>query len=269
MFCALIYAMNSGINSVWVAAENGLPHWIVSPEMSLVLELTVKQQALLYITVEEQSYAQSFPSPDLKSSVCACFVWLCSSVHASVCVFVRVLPSTVYQSMRRECLQGCQRRFKIFSLLSAPTHFSLCTAAQICKSILLRMQSTRSASIYSFLLSPSQCTHPPFHSVPIPPPPTIPFLLSPLCLWFCCLVRAALFFGICTQWRIIGRWKDFFWAASSLDQHHSFSLVQNTKNVKDCHFAHTFISLCVFSLVTDCLHYVHTTIYFSLLNYQQ
>lgn len=170
MFCALIYAMNSGINSVWVAAENGLPHWIVSPEMSLVLELTVKQQALLYITVEEQSYAQSFPSPDLKSSVCACFVWLCSSVHASVCVFVRVLPSTVYQSMRRECLQGCQRRFKIFSLLSAPTHFSLCTAAQICKSVLLRMQSTRSASIYSFLLSPSQCTHSPHHAVPIPHP---------------------------------------------------------------------------------------------------
>lgn len=80
---------------------------------------------------------------------CACLcaiLWVCSFHLVSVCE-------------RRECLQGCQRRFKIFSLLSAPTHFSLCTAAQIWKSSLLRMQSTRSASIYSILLSPpSLCT---------------------------------------------------------------------------------------------------------------
>lgn len=156
----------------WVAAENGLPHWVLSPEMSLVLELTAKQQALLYITVQEQSNAQSFPSPDLKSSVCVrdC-VWVCSFHRVSVYV-------------RRECLQGCQRRFKIFSLLSAPTHFSLCTAAQICKSSLLRMQSTRSASIYSILLSPSFCTHPPslFFSALCFSTPLSP--LSPFCLWF-------------------------------------------------------------------------------------
>lgn len=77
---------------------------------------------------------------------------VCLRAHFFQCVSMYV---------RRECLQGCQRRFKIFSLLSAPTHFSLCTAAQICKSSLLRMQSTRSASIYSILLSPSFCTHPP------------------------------------------------------------------------------------------------------------
>lgn len=54
-----------------------------------------------------------------------------------------------------ERLQGRQRRFKIFSSLSAQTHFSLCTAAQICKWSLLRMQSTRSASIYSSPLARS------------------------------------------------------------------------------------------------------------------
>ncbi len=124
-----------------LTAESGPPHSILSPEMSLVLRPPAKQRALLYITVQEQSNAQSLPSPDLKSSVCDC-VRVCSFHRASVYV-------------RRECLQGCQRRFKIFSLLSAPTHFSLCTAAQICKSTLLRMQSTRSASIYSILLAPS------------------------------------------------------------------------------------------------------------------
>lgn len=146
------------------AAENGLPHWVLSLEMILVLELTAKQQALLYMTVQEQSNAQSFPSPDFKCRVVC--VYVCACVFHGVSVYVR-----------RECLQGCQWRFKIFSLLSAPTHFSLCTAAQICKSSLLRMQSTRSASIYSILLSPCFCTHPPSLFISslcfsTPPPPS-------------------------------------------------------------------------------------------------
>lgn len=87
-----------------------------------------------------------------------------------------------------ERLQGRQRRFKIFSSLSAQTHFSLCTAAQICKWSLLRMQSTRSASIYSSPLARSlalRSPHSPSLSLslsvhlgslfprrsPLPPPP--------------------------------------------------------------------------------------------------
>lgn len=64
------------------ASENGLPHWVLSLEMILVLELTAKQQALLYMTVQEQSNAQSFPSPDFKSSVCVC---VCVPPCISVC----------------------------------------------------------------------------------------------------------------------------------------------------------------------------------------
>lgn len=105
--------------------------------------------------------------------------------------------------VRRECLQGCQRRFKIFSLLSAPTHFSLCTAAQICKSSLLRMQSTRSASIYSILLSPSFCTHPPslfFSTLCFSPSLSAVSILS---LVFC-LVLAALFMAYAPNEELYG-----------------------------------------------------------------
>lgn len=194
MLCVLIYAMyiHRSINSVWVAAVNGLPHWIVSPEMSLVLELTVKQQALLYITVEEQSYAQSFPSPDLKSSVCACFVWLCSSVHVCVC-FVRVPPFHHVSEYEARVLAGgvsgglrysacCQRRH---ISPSAPLHRYANPSSSECR-------------------APDQLQFIPFCSLPLnvltlpplplcSPTPTVPFLLSPLCLWFCCLVVAALF----------------------------------------------------------------------------
>lgn len=104
----------------------------------------------LYCTSLCRNKAQHKASHPLTLSlVCACEC-LCVCVILWVCSFLCV---SVY--VRRECLQGCQRRFKIFSLLSAPTHFSPCSAAQICKSVLLRMQSTRSASIYSILLSPS------------------------------------------------------------------------------------------------------------------
>jgi len=195
--------------------------------MSLVLELTVKQQALLYITVQEQSNAQSLPSPDLKSSLFVCvFVWVCTPVHASLCECGFLWECSfhhVAEYVRRECLQGCQRRFKIFSLLSAPTHFSLCTAAQICKSSLLRMQSARSASIYSILHSPLDVLAlPPFLSV---------LSALPLSSSFCCLLSVFGFLfglsccvhGICPQWGIIPRWEDFFWAAWSL------SLVQRKR----------------------------------------
>lgn len=95
----------------------------------------------VYCTSQKQCCARCSPSPDLPSW------WVCVFMYASV-----------YTS--RERLQRCQLRFNIFSLLSAPTHFSLCTAAQICKCSLLRMHSTRSASIYSILFSPSlQCLH--------------------------------------------------------------------------------------------------------------
>lgn len=138
----------------------------------------------------------------------------CVSVILCVCSFYCV---SVY--VWRECLQGCQRRFKIFSLLSAPTHFSLCTAAQICKSCLLRMQSTRSASIYSVLpLS--------LHS----PLPLCSFCSLSLSFSLCCLHSVFGFqfslccsvHGICPQWGILGRWEDFYWTASSL------GLVQRT-----------------------------------------
>lgn len=46
-----------------------LPFCFLSPEMTLVLELTVKQQALLYITVQEQSNAQSSLASDPMSYV--------------------------------------------------------------------------------------------------------------------------------------------------------------------------------------------------------
>lgn len=120
--------------------------------------------------------------------VCKCVhtcIWTCIRVRLCVNLWVRSFYVSVY--VRRECLQGCQRRFKIFSLLSAPTHFSLCTAAQICKSSLLRMQSTRSASIYSILLSPSLCTHPLSLCSLCSLPFSLSLLLSPLspfCLWF-------------------------------------------------------------------------------------
>lgn len=145
------------------------------------------------MTVQEQSNARSFPSPDLKSSVCAC-VFMCSWMHPFLCVSVYV---------RRECLQRCQWRFKIFSLLSAPTHFSLCTAAQICKSSLLRMQSTRSASIYSILLSPCFCTHPPSLFISALCPPPHPSAASILPLVFC-LVLAALFMAYAPSEELYG-----------------------------------------------------------------
>lgn len=167
--------------------------------------------------------------------------WVCSFYHVSVYV-------------RRECLQGCQRRFKIFSLLSAPTHFSLCTAAQICKSSLLRMQSTRSASIYSILLSPSLCAN----------PPSLFSLLSfshPLSSSLRCLhsVFGFLFglscsvHGICPQWGIVERWEDFYWAASSQGLvQRSGSFFQSSTRYKRykiawvCAFEHIYSLTCVF-----------------------
>lgn len=122
-----------------------------------------------------------------------------------LCVCVRFFHC-VSMYVRRECLQGCQQRFKIFSLLSVPTHFSLCTAAQICKSSLLRMQSTRSASIYSILLSPSFCTHPPslFISALSAAPLFSLHCLSQFCLWYFCLVSAALFVAYTTTEELYG-----------------------------------------------------------------
>lgn len=157
-----------------------------------------------HMTVQEQSIAQSFLLPDLKSSV-----W---------CVWVSV-------DVRRECLQGCQRRFKIFSLLSAPTHFSLCTTAQICKSIssecrapdqlqfipfssvLLSALTVPLCSFFSLLLY----THPPFSTA-------FGFLFA-----LSCSVH-----GVCPHWGVVLRCEDFYQAPSRIwlsnKALHSFNL---------------------------------------------
>lgn len=165
---------------------------------------------------------QSFPSSDLKCSVCA----------------------------RRECLQACQRRFKIFSLLSAPTHFSLCTAAQICKSSLLRMQSTRSAPIYSILLSPSFSVHSCSLFLPPPSPPTVSSLFG-----LSCSVHS-----ICPIWGVVLWWEDFYWVPSGLwlsnEVQRSFTEPEcghrNTNTLKGCACFNVVV-------VESCLHHAHAT----------
>lgn len=95
--------------------------------------------------------------------------WLCrnKAMHrASCCLTLSLVSVCVSVDVRRECLQGCQRRFKIFSLLSAPTHFSLCTTAQICK------------SISSECRAPDQLQFIPFSSV------LLSALTIPLCSFF-------------------------------------------------------------------------------------
>lgn len=154
-------------------------------------------------------------------------------MHAFLCVFLwETAFHRVSESVSKVCLQGCQRRFKIFSLLSAPTHFSLCTAAQICKSTLLRMQSTRSASIYSILLSPSRCTH----------PPSLPLILVLLSLVFLFGLSCSVH-GICPRWGIIERWKAFFWAGFNLNLYKSIFLFNRVQKVKDC------LSVCICLLI--------------------
>lgn len=130
--------MRGGGKAKWGVCGGG-----VAPEMmhsaGAAFQTTSRQ---LYMTVQEQSKCTKLPIlPLTPSLVCA------------VCVCVRKRKRRSARGEER--LQGRQRRFKIFSSLSAQTHFSLCTAAQICKWSLLRMQSTRSASIYSSPLARS------------------------------------------------------------------------------------------------------------------
>lgn len=109
----------------------------------------------------------------------------------------------------RAWAQGCQQRFEILVSLSAPTHFCLCTAAQICKWLSSECRA----------LDQLQCI--PFCS------PPLPALTLPFCSFFLCsslpppppliavfyLVLAALLLAYAPA-EGLNWWGDFSWAPS-------------------------------------------------------
>lgn len=206
---------------------------MVSPEMSLVLELTVEQQALLYITAEEQSNAQSFPSPDLKSSVSAS---LCDCAHPCMrpLVFVCVCGYFFFFFSVRELLPFLYQSVWVESAcrgVSGGLRYSACCQHRhISPSAPLHRYANPASSECR---APDQLQFIPFCSLPLdvlvlppylPPHLSLLFLLSLVFLFGpSCSVH-----GICPQWGIIERWKDFFWVPSSLNSLHrnvsSFSI---------------------------------------------
>lgn len=215
----------------------------------IILELTVKQQALYYSTSLCRNKAKHKASHLLTLSLvsvfmCVC-VWLCTSMHLNVytCVCVCVWICECAPSMYR-CMWGesaCR------GVSGGLRYSACCQHRHISPSAPLHRYANPASSECR---APDQLQFIPFCSPPLSVlnPPLSLFSLLSLSLSFNlrCLhsVFGFLFglscsvHGICPQWGIVGRWEDFYWAASSLGLvQRSTSFFKSSTRYKRCKIA--------------------------------